>query len=45
MWSLSFPAPLKEYIDCIMQDEKTIKFEGKKIDNKVWWDECVCVFD
>ena len=32
MWSLSFPAPLKEYIDCIMQDEKTIKFEGKKIE-------------
>ena len=31
MWSLSFPAPLKEYIDCIMQDQKTIKFEGKKI--------------
>ena len=32
MWSLSFPAPLKEYIDCIKQDEKTIKFEGKKIE-------------
>ena len=32
MWSLSFPAPLKEYIDCIMQDQKTIKFEGKKIE-------------
>ncbi len=32
MWSLSFPAPLKEYIDCIMQNEKTIKFEGKKIE-------------
>ena len=32
MWSLSFPAPLKENIDCIMQDEKTIKFEGKKIE-------------
>lgn len=31
MWSLSFPAPLKEYIDCILQDQKTIKFEGKKI--------------
>lgn len=32
MWTLSFPAPLKEYIDCIMQNEKTIKFEGKKIE-------------
>ncbi len=31
MWSLSFPAPLKEYIDCILQDQKTIKFEDKKI--------------
>ena len=32
MWSLSFPAPLKEYIDCVVQDHKTIKFEGKKIE-------------
>lgn len=32
MWSLSFPAPLKEYIDCIVQSHKTITFpeEGKK---------------
>lgn len=31
MWSLSFPAPLKEYIDCIVQDKKTIHVEkGKK---------------
>ena len=31
MWSLSFPAPLKEYIDCIVQTGKTISFEdGKK---------------
>ena len=28
MWSLSFPAPLKEYIDCIVQEEKTISFES-----------------
>jgi hypothetical protein len=28
MWTLSFPAPLKEYIDCIMQNEKTIKFNS-----------------
>lgn len=27
MWSLSFPAPLKEYIDCIVQVGKTISFE------------------
>lgn len=31
MWSLSFPAPLKEYIDCVVQVGKTITFEkGKK---------------
>lgn len=31
MWSLSFPAPLKEYIDCIVQTNKTISFKsGKK---------------
>lgn len=28
MWSLSFPAPLKEYIDCIVQDGKTISFDN-----------------
>jgi FMN-dependent NADH-azoreductase len=27
MWSLSFPAPLKEYIDCVIQTSKTIDFE------------------
>ena len=31
MWSLSFPAPLKEYIDCIIQAGETISFEeGEK---------------
>ena len=30
MWSLSFPAPLKEYIDCIVQADKTISFEEGK---------------
>ena len=30
MWSLSFPAPLKEYIDCIVQTNKTIAFENQK---------------
>lgn len=30
MWSLSFPAPLKEYIDCIVQDQKTITFDNNK---------------
>lgn len=30
MWSLSFPAPLKEYIDCIVQGDKTIAFENEK---------------
>jgi len=26
MWSLSFPSPLKEYIDCIVQENRTISF-------------------
>ncbi len=32
MWNLSFPSPLKEYIDCIVQENRTISFpeEGKK---------------
>ena len=30
MWSLSFPAPVKEYIDCIVQSEKTICFDENK---------------
>ena len=30
MWSLSFPAPLKEYIDCIVQTDKTISFKTSK---------------
>ena len=29
MWSLSFPAPLKEYIDCIVQSNRTITFPEK----------------
>jgi FMN-dependent NADH-azoreductase len=29
MWSLSFPAPFKEYIDCIVQVHKTITFPEK----------------
>jgi FMN-dependent NADH-azoreductase len=29
MWSLSFPAPLKEYIDCIVQENRTITFPDK----------------
>ncbi len=32
MWSLSFPAPLKEYIDCIVMDEKTIKISENKME-------------
>ena len=31
MWSLSFPAPLKEYIDCVVQVGKTISFEDGKM--------------
>lgn len=30
MWSLSFPAPLKEYLDCVIQAGKTIAFENDK---------------
>jgi FMN-dependent NADH-azoreductase len=30
MWSLSFPAPVKEYIDCVVQAEKTIAFKNKR---------------
>lgn len=30
MWSLSFPAVLKDYIDCIIQAEKTIIFNNNK---------------
>ncbi|WP_346961501.1 NAD(P)H-dependent oxidoreductase [Clostridium sp.] len=32
MWSLSFPAPLKEYIDCIAMDGKTIKISENKME-------------
>jgi FMN-dependent NADH-azoreductase len=32
MWSLSFPAPLKEYLDCIVQDDKTIKVTESKLE-------------
>lgn len=32
MWSLSFPAPLKEYIDCIVMDGKTITITEDKIE-------------
>ncbi len=28
MWSLSFPPVVKEYIDCIVQKDKTIAFNG-----------------
>ena len=31
MWSLSFPAPLKEYIDCIIQDKITINLKSGKM--------------
>ena len=30
MWSLSFPAPVKEYLDCVAQDGKTLSFAGKR---------------
>lgn len=31
MWSLSFPAPLKEYIDCVIQDQRTIAFKNGEV--------------
>ncbi len=30
MWSLSFPAILKDYMDCIIQADKTITFQDEK---------------
>lgn len=30
MWSLSFPGPLKDYLDCVIQDKKTIQVQKKK---------------
>lgn len=32
MWSLSFPAPLKEYIDCVVMDGKTIRIKENRIE-------------
>ncbi|MGG5460655.1 FMN-dependent NADH-azoreductase [Clostridium sp. B9] len=31
LWSLSFPAPLKEYIDCIIQNKITIKISPEEV--------------
>lgn len=31
MWSLSFPAPLKEYIDCVVQLDKTMSLTENKV--------------
>lgn len=30
MWSLSFPAPVKEYFDCIVQVDKTVTFKENR---------------
>ena len=32
MWSLSFPSPLKEYIDCIVMEGKTIHIEQNTVE-------------
>ena len=32
MWSLSFPSPLKEYIDCIVMEGKTIHIENDTVE-------------
>ena len=32
MWSLSFPSPLKEYIDCIVMEGKTIHIEKDSVE-------------
>lgn len=32
MWSLSFPSPLKEYLDCIIMEGKTIHIENDSIE-------------
>ncbi len=31
MWSLMFPAPLKEYLDCIIQNDITVKIDSEDI--------------
>ncbi|MEQ8155424.1 MAG: NAD(P)H-dependent oxidoreductase [Clostridiaceae bacterium] len=31
MWSLSFPAPLKEYLDCVIMDGKTIRIKESSV--------------
>ncbi|MEF9951080.1 MAG: NAD(P)H-dependent oxidoreductase [Clostridium sp.] len=39
MWSLSFPSPLKEYLDCVIMDGRTISITEDKVegllDNKL----------
>lgn len=32
MWSLSFPAPLKEYLDCVIMEGKTIHIEQNTVE-------------
>lgn len=32
MWSLSFPAPLKEYVDCVVMDGKTLSIKENRIE-------------
>lgn len=32
MWSLSFPSPLKEYIDCVVMEGKTIHIEKDNVE-------------
>jgi FMN-dependent NADH-azoreductase len=32
MWSLSFPSPLKEYIDCVVMDGKTINIYDDQVE-------------
>lgn len=31
LWTLSFPAPLKEYIDCVVQNKITIKVTPEEV--------------
>ncbi|WP_008825135.1 FMN-dependent NADH-azoreductase [Haloplasma contractile] len=32
MWSILFPAPLKEYLDCIIQNDITIKISRERVE-------------
>lgn len=44
MWSLSFPAPLKEYLDCIVMQDETIKITEDKVKGLLKDKKRACVY-